>query len=72
MMLYAHLGQAAQCPQSSVLPRDYLSSTDEAYLPGIAPEPPSSPAPPSQSWLLPVAVGTVVLAWWLISRSNPP
>jgi len=65
--MYAHLGQAARCPSSSVLPPDYLDGDDVAYLPGIAPEPPAPPAPEAPGWpWVAAAGGAVLLAWWLL------
>lgn len=65
--MYAHLGQAARCPQSSVLPPDYLDGDDVAYLPGVAPEPPAPPSVPAAApgwpWVA-AAAGAVLLAWW--------
>jgi hypothetical protein len=65
------LGQAPACPQSSVLPPDYLQTDDAAYLPGVAPEPAlPPPAPPQRaSVLLPIGLGVAVVAlYWVLRR----
>jgi hypothetical protein len=59
----AWLGQAAACQRGTVLPRDYLTGDDVAYLPGVAPEP-SAPPERAPSIILPIALaGAVLLAW---------
>lgn len=61
-MMYTCLGQAAQCPQSTVLPQSYLDGDDVAYLPGVAP---SSAEQPSTNLFVPLAVaGTVIFLLW--------
>jgi hypothetical protein len=63
----AWLGQAAQCQRGTVLPRDYLSSEDTAYLPGVAEEI-EVPEPSGRvSWLFPIALGAAVVAlYWTL------
>jgi hypothetical protein len=63
----AWLGQPARCARSEVLPPDYMTSNDAAYLPGIAPED-AAPVPPptgGNGLRIPIvlAVAVVALFW---------
>jgi hypothetical protein len=65
----AWLGQAAACQRGTVLPRDYLSSTDTAYLPGVAEEMPDAAPSGRTSWLFPIALGAAVVAlYWTLRQ----
>lgn len=67
-MTYAYLGQAAQCPESTVLPPNYLDGDDVAYLPGVAPREPEEPIKEPLSVVVPLMVGGIIvfLLWKLL------